>query len=271
MIHRLKDLFSMQNDGRTVNCPKLGVYIPKDFVQSRRFPVDLGFAMRDGILKLPQQIRNVELFSEMFMATFFNNAQVVIFNKTSRVIACIDLSGVYLDVGAHIARTVDFAIFPRLEWSDRMADIYQQNQKIIPKKLIFSGLDSEGCAFVMIYDRAREKPNSVYIFDQAKGRVTALKYGPYDNGHIVVGFDTGSIAVLETIALKKLFDRQIFELDTPVVCITFDPTNLVIASTDDGEVVSISLLENKVNYTYLDMGANQYVTVQQHPGNTLNV
>ena len=32
MIHRLKDLFSVQNDGRMVNCPKLGVYIPKDFV-----------------------------------------------------------------------------------------------------------------------------------------------------------------------------------------------------------------------------------------------
>ena len=46
-------------------------------------------------------------------------------------------------------------------------------------------------------------------------------------------------------------------------CITFDPTNLVIASTSDGEVISLSLLENKVKYTYLDMGANQFVTVEQ--------
>ena len=116
---------------------------------------------------------------------------------------------------------------------------------------------------MMIYDRAREKPSAVYIFEAGKGKVTALKYGPYDNGHIVVGFDTGVIAILDAIHLKKLFERQIFEADTPVQCITFDPTNLVIASTIDGEVVALSLLESKVKYTYLDMGQNQFVTVQQ--------
>ena len=63
----------------------------------------------------------------------------------------------------------------------------------------------------MIYDRAREKPSAVYIFEALKGKVTALKYGPYDNGHIVVGFDSGIIAILDTISLKKLFERQIFE------------------------------------------------------------
>jgi hypothetical protein len=118
----------------------------------------------------------------------------------------------------------------------------------------------------MIYDRAREKASSVYIFEQGKGRITALKYGPYDNGHIVVGFDTGIIAILDSIKLQKLFERQIFEAQTMVKCITFDPTNLVIATTDDGEIVSLSLLESKVKYTYIDMGANQYVTVQQHAG-----
>lgn len=56
MIHRLKDLFSMQNDGRMVNCAKLGVYIPKDFVQSRRFPVQLGYTTKEGVLRMPKQI-----------------------------------------------------------------------------------------------------------------------------------------------------------------------------------------------------------------------
>jgi len=51
----------------------------------------------------------------------------------------------------------------------------------------------------MIYDRAREKPSAVYIFEASKGRVTCLKYGPYDNGHICVGFDTGVIAILDSI------------------------------------------------------------------------
>ena len=199
---------------------------------------------------------NVELYSEMFMATFADNDQVIVFNKTSRVIACIKLQGLQLDTSAHVVKTVELAIFPRLEWSDRIADIYAQNTKTIPKKLIFAGHDSQDCPYVMIYDRAQEKPNSVYIFDKSKGNITCLKYGPYDNGHIVVGFSSGIIAILDTLSLAKLFERQTFEVGTAVRCITFDPTNLIIASTDDGEVVSLSLLESRVKYTYLEMGGN---------------
>lgn len=124
MIHRLKDLFSMQNDGRMVNCTKLGVYIPKDFVQSRRFPMNLGYSMKEGCLQMPKQIQNVELFSEMFLATFSNNARVIIFNKTSRVVAEINLTGMMLDSGTHSVKSINLAIFPRLEWSDRINDIY---------------------------------------------------------------------------------------------------------------------------------------------------
>ena len=46
--------------------------------------------------------------------------------------------------------------------------------------------------------------------------MTALKYGPYDNGHIVVGFDSGIIVILDTIQLLKLFERQIFTGGRPV-------------------------------------------------------
>lgn len=106
MIHRLKDLFSIQHDNRMVNCHKLGVYIPKDFVQSRRFPVNLGFALQGGSLQMPPSILNVELYSEMFMATFANNDQVIVFNKTSRIISRMQLRGLQLDSNAHVLRTV---------------------------------------------------------------------------------------------------------------------------------------------------------------------
>ena len=45
MVHRLKDLFSQNNNLRLVNCQKMGIYIPKDFVLSRRFPVNLGYTI----------------------------------------------------------------------------------------------------------------------------------------------------------------------------------------------------------------------------------
>lgn len=59
----------------------------------------------------------------------------------------------------------------------------------------------------MIYDRTKDKPSAVYIFDSSKGRVTALKYGPFDNGHIVIGFDTGLLVILDSIHLRKMFER----------------------------------------------------------------
>ena len=166
MVHRLKDLFSQHNNLRMINCQKMGIYIPKDFVLSRRFPVNLGYTIQQNTsIKMPPSILNVELFSEMFMATFHNNVKVIIFNKTSRVVACINLKGLHLDTASgHVVQTVNYAIFPRLEWSDRIADMALQNSKIIPKKLIFSGQDSQGCAYVMIYDRALEKPSATYIF-----------------------------------------------------------------------------------------------------------
>lgn len=181
----------MQN-GRLVNCAKLGVYVPKDFVQSRRFPTTL---------QMPERIAKVELFSEMFMATFSGSTEVVIFNKTSRIVAKMNLAGLSLDTSQHSVRTVDLAIFPRLKWSDRLMDIEQQGKKVLPKKLIFAGQDSEECAYLMIYDRARERPSVVHIFGREKGSITELQYGPYDNGHIVIGFDTGVIAILDSLKL----------------------------------------------------------------------
>ena len=124
----------------------------------------------------------------------------------------------------------------------------------MPNKLVVAGTDTESCAFVLIYDRVKQGPVAVYIFEEEKGTITSIKYGPYDNGHIVVGFSTGIVAILESISLTKLFDKQIFASGEGTAGITFDPTNLVIATATDGEAVAISLVENKVKYTYIELG-----------------
>ena len=41
--------------------------------------------------------------------------------------------------------------------------------------------------------------------------ITALNYGPYDNGHIILGFNTGFIMILNSIDLAGMFRIQIFE------------------------------------------------------------
>jgi hypothetical protein len=128
---------------------------------------------------------------------------------------------------------------------------------------------------VLIYDRVKGKTTAMHLFGAEKGQIQCLKYGPYDNGHIVAGFANGSVAILDSISLEKLFDKDLFIEKTtpgtkskgvPVAKISFDPTNLLLVSSEVGEVVAISLVESKVKYTYLDLGREQYCTVQLKQG-----
>ena len=74
-------------------------------------------------------------------------------------------------------------------------------------------------------------------------QITALNYGPYDNGHIIIGFSNGYILVLNSFDLASMFRIKIFESfdfqaspcdsleslspsagQIPVTSIIFDPT-----------------------------------------------
>ena len=35
--------------------------------------------------------------------------------------------------------------------------------------------------------------------------ITALEYGPYDNGHIILGFNTGFLLILNSLDLSGMF------------------------------------------------------------------
>jgi hypothetical protein len=50
----------------------------------------------------------------------------------------------------------------------------------------------------------------VHIFPPEYGILTCLKYGPYDNGHIVAGFESGSLAILDGVNLDKLLDKDLY-------------------------------------------------------------
>jgi hypothetical protein len=50
----------------------------------------------------------------------------------------------------------------------------------------------------------------MHIFPPEYGFITCLKYGPYDNGHIVAGFEHGSLAILDGVNLDKLLDKDLF-------------------------------------------------------------
>ena len=75
-----------------------------------------------------------------------------------------------------------------------------------------------------------------------KVAITALNYGPYDNGHIIVGLSNGSILILNSLDLSSMFRLQAFEPSTvkgfsgqkqplPITKILFDPTQMIVAAS----------------------------------------
>ena len=134
---------------------------------------------------------------------------------------------------------------------------------------------------------------------QRSTRITALNYGPYDNGHIILGLSNGYILILNSLDLSSMFRFRAFdtsfiqknpqpnstseETEQPIAKILFDPTQMILAaslssprtSTLDPSITArasgpfcelnlagITLIENVTQYKYIEMGQNTYMTLQ---------
>lgn len=116
--------------------------------------------------------------------------------------------------------------------------------------------------------------------------ITSLNFGPYDNGHVIVGLNTGAIFILNSLDLSSMFRYQVFDpLRSPeknnlplINNINFDPTQMIFATTrhaseqTNNEATNMSpiqfyniriltLIENNAQYKYLEMGQNTYMTL----------
>ena len=62
---------------------------------------------------------------------------------------------------------------------------------------------------------------------RSKGLITALGYGPYDNGHVLVGTSTGDFLAFDSVKLEKICNVKVAEM-SPISSITIDPTMAVL-------------------------------------------
>ena len=90
--------------------------------------------------------------------------------------------------------------------------------------------------------------------------ISCINYGPFDNGHIIIGLENGFIILFKYPNLERIYSRQLFN-GSPVTSITFDPTNLIFVGGHNGDMVSLSCIDQSTNYLYLDFGKNKYFTV----------
>jgi len=73
----------------------------------------------------------------------------------------------------------------------------------------------------MLLDRVKEDMTVVKAF-KSRGLISTLSYGPYDNGHVLVGTTTGDFLAFDSLTLNKLCCVKI--ANHPVTSITIEPT-----------------------------------------------
>lgn len=89
------------------------------------------------------------------------------------------------------------------------------------------------------------------------GDITAAKYGPYDNGHIVLGTSYGQILLLDSTYLHLILKIDKFVIGS-VTSISIEPLNLVIVTSNLGQVKSLGLEKDTFKYTYEEIGGENY-------------
>ena len=92
--------------------------------------------------------------------------------------------------------------------------------------------------------------------------VTCVNYGPYDNGHILLGLSDGTLIAFDFITLERLESVSVFTDNVAITCITFEPTHQIFVGGDNGKMIALSYVDNKIHYLYLDLGKSKYCTVQ---------
>jgi len=76
----------------------------------------------------------------------------------------------------------------------------------------------------------------------------------------MVGLSAGTMIAFDFLTLERLETVKIFD-NVAINCIAFDPTNYIFVGGDNGKTISLSYVDKKLHYLYLDLGRNKFCTV----------
>lgn len=116
---------------------------------------------------------------------------------------------------------------PALEWSDRLVNVLSNE---FPVTALLLGKSENSGNVVMKYDVVRGKMTMSCEFGEGK-TVTAIGYGPYDNGPVLVGLGCGKLLALDYYTFVPLFQLDL-NCEEAVRWITYDPCNTLIVGTE---------------------------------------
>ena len=96
--------------------------------------------------------------------------------------------------------------FLRLSWSNRKIEEFELTKSTVLQKCIVSGnciVDEKVRPFLMKMNLENSVVDVIKVL-KTEDTITAIGYGPFDNGYLIVGMHTGHVVIFDTITLDKI-------------------------------------------------------------------
>ena len=93
----------------------------------------------------------------------------------------------------------------------------------------------------------------------AVDEITAMGFGPYDNGYLIIGMKSGIMIILDPISLDKLAQINISKYacktlaSTRINSFSFDPTQMIFVGFEEGDLIGLTLDPKKCHYNYFEV------------------
>jgi len=130
--------------------------------------------------------------------------------------------------------------------------------------------EGETNAFCLSLNLKTHHADKLHVFQDLKSSdISAIAYGPYDNGYLLLGLKSGLLLGYDSIPGKKEnFLEKMLSIDLkrgPIINLSFDPTSLIFVETHQDKethLCAVSLMDNNVQYVYMEMGKAKFYTVR---------
>ena len=111
----------------------------------------------------------------------------------------------------------------------------------------------------MMIDRVKVEASMIKAF-KSRGQISSMCYGPYDNGHILIGTTLGDFFAFNSMNLGLICQVKVAKY--PISSIVIEPTQIVMCGIEASqEVTSLTFIEQKQKYIYVELGMRKYATV----------
>lgn len=175
--------------------------------------------------EMESRVLGVEYWSGYYFLLYEDNSLGIYKRTLSLDLQLVKLLELNLPKGVRVTRMK----VPKLEWSGRFPDMLH---KEVPACLLLVGTHTEHSrttTYVFNYDIGKNKSVG-HILVASELRLTAINYGPYDNGPVLIGLNNGTIIAYDYYSLQVI--RKVEGMaESAVEWITYELGNTIIIGT----------------------------------------